>query len=118
LSLSKKPPPSGGVVVHKNVPIRVKNLDTPEIRTHNKYEKLLGLKAREVTYNFLMNSKEIILLNCTRGKYFRLVCKVKNSSTYLSAVLKEHNLSLKYDGGTKSSFYKNLTEEQYKNITK
>lgn len=65
----------------KRLGIRVAGVDTPEIRTRNKFEKKLGLLARDFTKSILENGKNLELIDCVRGKYFRIVCKVKNSKT-------------------------------------
>ena len=88
----------------EKISVRVKNIDTPELKTKNKCEKAAAKRARTITENFLKNGK-IILKNCERDKYFRLLCEVKNISnkteTDLSYLLFKNNLAYSYLGGAK-----------------
>lgn len=87
------------------ISVRVKNIDTPELKTKNKCEKVAAKRAKTITENFLKNGK-IILKNCERDKYFRLLCEVKNIShkteTDLSDLLFKNNLAYSYFGGAKN----------------
>lgn len=91
-----------------NMSIRVYGVDTPEKRggTGTAREKELAYKAQELTEKFLiegMNSKGIILKDCFKGKYFRLVCKVRNGNgESLSNYLIKRGLGVEYYGGTKT----------------
>lgn len=90
-------------VLCKNLPIRIYGIDTPEKRTKSKKEKTLALEARNLTSFYLMRSKKIFLDDCTRGKYFRLVCKVRNNKgIYISDLLLKANLAVPYFGETKT----------------
>lgn len=59
--------------------IRVKGIDTPELKGGTPESKALGIKARDFTQKFLDESKRVDLHNCTRGKFFRIVCEVIGS---------------------------------------
>lgn len=83
----------------ENIPVRVYGIDTPEKRTKSENEKKLSLEARDFTKAFVKNAT---LEECVRGKYFRIVCKVKNNNLYLHEELIKHRLGVFYDGGTKS----------------
>jgi len=91
----------------KNIPIRVYGVDTPEMKGGSKTvrEKVLAHKAQKVTKKFLteaMNSRGIILKDCFRGKYFRLVCKVRNGNCdLLSKLLIKKGLGVEYFGKKK-----------------
>lgn len=85
----------------KRLPIRVNGIDTPELKTKNKCEHEAGLKAKEITNTFLKTT-DIKLKNCTRGKYFRLVCDVEANGVTLSKELLNAKLAYEYDGGTKA----------------
>ena len=89
----------------RNIPVRVKNIDTPELKTQNKCEKAAAKRAKKLTRDFLSGGN-IILRNCERDKYFRLLCEVKreiifNEETELSVLLLKNKLAYKYSGGTK-----------------
>jgi len=93
-------------IVGKKISIRVRGIDTPELRTRKKCEKLLGYKAKEIAKELLFNSKVIELRNIKRGKYFRIVADVylDNNVSYASKLLKS-GLAVPYDGGHKSKVW-------------
>ena len=93
-------------IVGKKISIRVRGIDTPELRTRKKCEKLLGYKAKEIAKELLLNSKVIELRNIKRGKYFRIVADVylDNNVSYASELLKS-GLAVPYDGGHKSKVW-------------
>ena len=89
----------------EKVPVRVRGVDTPEIKGKTEREKKLAQKAKEFTKEFLAQ-EPINLSNCSRDKYFRLLCDVKNGQgKNLAQELIKHNLGYSYDGGTKSDQY-------------
>ena len=89
----------------EKVPVRVLGVDCPEIKGKTEKEKQLAQKAKTFTKNFLDNGP-IALTECSRDKYFRLLCKVQNSQGQnLTDELIKHNLGYAYYGGTKSDRY-------------
>lgn len=95
----------------KNIAVRIKGIDSPEIRTKDPCEKRMAKKARSFSKKFL-RSGTIVLRNCQRDKYFRLLCDVfvlegKSPSKKVEKSLQEailaKNLAGRYDGGTKNS---------------
>ena len=100
--------------------VRVKGIDAPEIRTKGPCEKEMAKRAKAFTKEFL-KSGPIILRNCEKDKYFRLLCDVsvrnpnnpaKKAEKSLSETLLAQKLAVSYDGGTKTSV--NWCEEQKK----
>lgn len=87
-------------VLCQQISVRVKGIDTPEIKSKDKCEKETAKKAKKFTENFLKSGK-INLLNCERDKYFRLLCDVEVNKESLSKKLLAEKLAIKYDGGTK-----------------
>jgi len=83
-----------------NVPVRVKGIDTPEMKTKNVCEKRAAQQAKAFTTSFLQGHK-LDLRNCTRDKYFRLLCDVYSDGQNLASELIKQNLAYLYDGGTK-----------------
>lgn len=73
--------PSLHPIFGKRLGIRVRYIDTPEIRSTNKYEKLLGQKAKAFTKEKLEGGKQLRLTECVRGTFSRIVCKVSNDKT-------------------------------------
>ena len=89
-------------LVGKNMKIRVRGVDTPEIRTKNKCEKAKGRHAKKLVKALLKNAKRIDLENIERGKYFRIVADVLIDGKNLTHYLVKNGLGYPYDGGTKS----------------
>ena len=88
----------------EKVPVRVFGVDCPEIKGKTEKEKQLAQKAKAFTKNFLENGP-ISLTDCSRDKYFRLLCKVKNAQGQdLADELVTHRLGYKYYGGTKEEW--------------
>ena len=89
----------------EKVPVRVRGVDTPEIKGKTEREKKLAQKAKEFAKEFL-SQEPINLSNCSRDKYFRLLCDVKNGQGKdLAQELIKRDLGYSYDGGTKSDKY-------------
>jgi len=87
-----------------NMSIRVYGIDTPEKRggTKTGREKHLAHQAQQITEAFVTSANPLYLDDCIKGKYFRLVCKVRNEKgIYLSDILLKYNLAVPYFGGTK-----------------
>ena len=96
----------------KMIGVRVKGVDSPEIRTKDSCEKSMAKKAKAFTKKFL-KSGSIVLRNCQRDKYFRLLCDVfvvddltnfseKTEKSLQEAILTE-KLAIRYDGDTKKN---------------
>lgn len=88
------------------VSVRVRGVDTPEIKGKTAREKELAKKAKAFTKDFLAD-KPVTLRNCGRDKYFRLLCDVSNGSGQdLARELIKRDLGYAYEGGKKSDRYK------------
>lgn len=89
----------------EKVPVRVRGVDTPEIKGQTEREKQLAQKAKAFTKDFLAR-EPISLSNCGRDKYFRLLCDVTNGQGQdLAKELIKRDLGYSYQGGTKSKRY-------------
>ena len=89
----------------EKVPVRVRGVDTPEIKGKTAREKNLAQKAKEFTKEFL-SVRPISLSNCGRDKYFRLLCDVQNGDgKNLARELIKRDFGYSYQGGTKSKKY-------------
>ena len=86
-----------------NISVRVKGIDTAEIRTKDKCEKEKGRNARKMVEALLKRAKRIDLKNIERGKYFRVVADVIADGKNVADVLLKNNLARRYDGGKKST---------------
>jgi len=81
-----------------NLPIRVKGIDTPEIRGTSDELKALAVEARNLTESMLKGAKKIELRNPERCKYFRIVAEVWIDGNALAIMLKDKGLAKDYDG--------------------
>ena len=89
----------------EKVPVRVRGVDTPEIKGKTQREKNLAQKAKEFTKEFL-SVAPVSLSNCGRDKYFRLLCDVTNGEGKdLARELIKRDYGYSYQGGTKSKKY-------------
>ena len=78
-------------LVSKNIGVRVRGIDTPEIRGKCVREKRLAQEAKLLVQSTLESARTIHLLNISRGKYFRIVVDA----------LMEARLGVRYSGGKK-----------------
>ena len=89
----------------EKVPVRVRGVDTPEVKGKTEREKKLAEQAKEFTKRFL-SARPVSLSNCGRDKYFRLLCDVQNGDGKdLARELIKHDYGYSYQGGTKSKKY-------------
>lgn len=84
------------------ISVRLKGVDTAEIRSKDPCEKKLAIFVRDKVAGLLKNAKRIDLLNVERGKYFRIVAEVHFDGVNLSKLLLEESLAFVYEGGTKT----------------
>lgn len=89
----------------EKVPVRVLGVDTPEIKGKTEREKKRAQEAKNFTKEFLAQGP-VSLTNCSRDKYFRLLCEVTNGTgKNLAQELIKAKLGYAYYGGTKSTQY-------------
>lgn len=81
----------------KGLSIRISGIDTPEIRGKCDKEKELAKRARAVSKAFV-ESGDIRLVHCQRGKYFRLACQVFVHGIDVGELLIQQGLARRYDG--------------------
>ena len=91
-------------LIGRNMPIRLRGVDTPEIRGKCDQEKALAIKARDFVRERLANAETIVLKNIDRGKYFRIVADVSVDGVDLGSTLLENSLGRPYGGGKKESW--------------
>lgn len=89
----------------RDMSVRVNGIDTPEMKTKNYCEKQKAKEGKALTKDILSKGP-VILKNCQRDKYFRLLCDVsvlgKNQGYNLSEELINANLAVEYHGETKA----------------
>tara|TARA_Y100000389_G_scaffold199598_1_gene238309 strand:- start:958 stop:1422 length:465 start_codon:yes stop_codon:yes gene_type:complete len=83
--------------------VRLRGLDCPEVRTNDKSEKLIAMKARNYVSSKVLGEM-VTLFNVDLDKYGRLLAGVLyNEQKDLAEELISERLAVKYDGGTKIS---------------
>ena len=82
--------------------VRLYGIDTPEVSTKNTNEKRAGIIARDFAHNELVNAKQINLTECSKDKYFRILCRVKYDNKDLTIELLNHGYGYAYYGDKKN----------------
>lgn len=88
----------------REIYVRVRGVDTPEIRGSCQAEKSAAKRAKAFTTRFLERSGELVLENVERDKYFRILADVRKGADYLSSELISSGNAYRYDGGKKHDF--------------
>lgn len=84
----------------KSVSVRVRGIDTAELKSKDETKRAKAQEAKRFTQEFLTGHK-IVLKRCTRGKYFRLLCDVYADNKSLADALLAANLAISYNGGSR-----------------
>lgn len=88
-------------VFGKNIAIRIRGIDTPELNDSREEIRKISIQAKEELEKLLLNGKKITLYNLGRDKYFRLLASVKVDNVDVSEYLIKKGLAKKYNGGKK-----------------
>ena len=91
-------------IIGKNIRIRLKGIDTPEIKGKCQKEIDLAIMARDYLRNAINQSSHIELKNIERGKYFRIVGELYIDGENISKGLLKEKLAYIYHGGKKRSW--------------
>ena len=84
--------------------VRVRGVDTPEIRTRNIQEKAAAYRARQFVVVQCLH-KKVSLVDHVKEKYGRCCARViLPCGSDLAKLLVEKKLGVEYNGGTKKSF--------------
>jgi endonuclease YncB( thermonuclease family) len=87
-----------------NISVRIRGIDSAEIKGNELCEKYDAIESRDVLYK-LLDGKKIKLLNCSRDKYFRLLCDVNAGGIDIKSYMLDHKYAVSYDGATKKSWH-------------
>ena len=87
----------------KYISVRVRRVDCPEMKGGTAETKARAKQAKEYSERFLKSGK-ILLYNCGRDKYFRLLCDVDVNGESLGKELIKAGHAVLYDGGTKTLY--------------
>lgn len=90
-------------LIGENIPIRVRGIDTPEIRGKCLKEKSMAKRAKERVRELLVKHKNIVLEGMERGKYFRIVATVIADGIDIGGLLVSEGLAIPYNGGRKTA---------------
>ncbi len=88
-------------LIGENISVRVKGIDTPELKTKDQCEKEKGRIAKKLTENIMKKAKRIDLKNIERDKYFRILADVEYDGKDLKNTLLKNNIAHEYSGGSK-----------------
>ena len=88
-------------LIGRSIKVRVKNIDTPEIKTNNACEKGKALTAQKEVEHLLQKARTIHLRNVSRGKYFRILADVTADGVSIGQYLLQKGLAAPYRGGKK-----------------
>ena len=91
-------------VFGKRLSVRLRGVDTPELRGHCQEEKMKAQAALHFVTQALSAAEAITLGSVSRGKYFRLIADVIYDGKSLSADLLDAGLARPYTGGTRGSW--------------
>lgn len=87
----------------RTMPLRLYGIDTPEVGTKNLCEKQKGVIVRDFAHNELINAKQINLVDCSKDKYFRILCRVSYDGKDLTNELLQRGYGYEYYGKKKKS---------------
>lgn len=88
-------------IIGKNISVRLRNVDTPEMKGACYREVLKAREAKKFTVQYLRNAKKVELRNMNRDKYFRIDADVFIDGKNLAQELIRHKLGKSYTGGAK-----------------
>ncbi len=88
-------------IIGEKMMVRVRGIDTPELRGKCQLEKDKARTAKRLVRAELRRAKKINLKRVGRGKYFRFIADVEYDGKNLAAVLIKNGLAVEYHGGKK-----------------
>ena len=97
-------------IIGKEIPIRVKGIDTPEINGECPEEIAAAEEVRDLVTSQISNATTLNILNSDRDKYFRILGDVQYDGVDLGTFLLDSGYALPYDGGTKPNWCTILTQ--------
>ena len=90
-------------LIGSNISVRIRGIDTPEIRGGTEETKELARKSKEALIK-LFEGRKITLYNLNRDKYFRILADVKADDINVAEYMIKNNYAKKYEGGTKENW--------------
>jgi endonuclease YncB( thermonuclease family) len=80
--------------------VRMKGIDSPEIKGKTMNEKELAMKSRDALSKLILG-KIVVLKNATTEKYGRILADVYIGELCINEWMLTNKFAVKYDGGTK-----------------
>jgi endonuclease YncB( thermonuclease family) len=93
--------PNVPAVFGENLGVRIRGIDTPKMSTKNQCEKKLAIYVKGIVEAQLMKAKRVDLKNCSRDKYFRLLCDPFADGIAVKTNLLKKGYAYEYHGKTK-----------------
>lgn len=93
-----------------NVGIRLRGIDTPEVRStcpteaHRLMERDKAYAAKEYLRERIFTAKRIVILNMSRDRYFRIDADVYIDGVNVNQEMIDKGFAISYDGGAKTSW--------------
>ena len=97
-------------IIGRNIPIRIANIDCPEMNKGTPEMQMRANDARIFTYDKLSKAKTIRLVGLQRGKYFRIVSTVIVDGDDLGHMLVVDKLAVRVERGNETKTYTDLQE--------
>ena len=95
-------------VFGKNIAVRIRGIDTPELNDSREEIRKISIQAKEELeklltsgYAYSGQKPKVILYNLGRDKYFRLLASVKIDDVDVAEYMIKKGLAKKYNGGKK-----------------
>lgn len=97
-------------IIGKNIAVRVKTVDTPELKGACYAEILKAREAKKFTVQKIRAAKKVELRNMSRDKYFRIDADVYLDNQNLADALIEQGFGVAYSGGKKFDWCKDKSK--------
>lgn len=88
-------------IIGDDISIRVRGIDTPEIRGKCPKERDIAYMVKRFVYLELVNAKSIMISNPEKDKYFRILGDVEYDGKNLLDELIKRGYGYRYNGGKK-----------------
>lgn len=104
-----------GFDMYRKERVRINRVDTPESRTNNEQEKLLGIEAKNFISQWLINQNQLKIKTFKDDKYGRILGEIYgDNGDCLNDILIRDGYAWEYDGGEKLKDIKLLLERRKK----
>lgn len=88
-------------VFGKNIVVRIRGIDTPELNDKREEIRKISIQAKEELEKLLTSGQKVVLYNLGRDKYFRLLASVKVDNVDVAEYFIKRGLAKEYYGGKK-----------------